>query len=257
MTEDSAVPAGSFGKLMRRNRCQDILRGLHFVANNSEPTRDKLRMLRPGVLPVTSKRNTTRMFMPDKPHRFEIYVGEVQVRENEVDAFDHKTGAAAVVRNRKVVLAHGRQKFHAVSVGRFYSSILAIELLSMNVYVVGTLMTDRLGYDRNIVAERKTRPSHIPRGSFTFLRSVTVPGMLASHWRDRKPVHYLCTGSVMAASMIHRNVMGTGPTMAPCPKAVNDYQAWMGGVDVHDQLRLQTFSIQSTARFVKYYKSLF
>ncbi|OWY95746.1 hypothetical protein PHMEG_00034173 [Phytophthora megakarya] len=69
--------------------------------------------------------------------------------------------------------------------------------------------------------------------------------MLAFHWRDRKPVHYLCTGSVMSASMIRRNVKGTGPTMVPCPKPVNDYHAWMGGVDVHDQLPPQTFSIQT------------
>ncbi|OWZ18038.1 hypothetical protein PHMEG_0007943 [Phytophthora megakarya] len=138
-TEDGAVLAGTFGKFMPRNRCQDILRDLHFVDDDSEPTRDKLRRLRPvvdklqerflvgwtlpyvfsfdeGVLPATSKCSTTRMFMPDKPHRFEIYVGKVQARENEVDAFDHKTGAAAVVRNLKVVLVHGRQKFHAVAV---------------------------------------------------------------------------------------------------------------------------------------------
>jgi hypothetical protein len=31
----------------------------------------------------------------------------------------------------------------------------------------------------------------------------------------------------------------------------------MGGVDVHDQLRLQRFSIQLAFRFQKYYKSLF
>eukprot|EP00644_Phytophthora_capsici_P018386 jgi/Phyca11/50923/gw1.91.118.1 len=33
MTEDSAVPAGTFGRFMPRNRCQDILRDLHFVDN--------------------------------------------------------------------------------------------------------------------------------------------------------------------------------------------------------------------------------
>ncbi|OWY90239.1 hypothetical protein PHMEG_00041724, partial [Phytophthora megakarya] len=87
------VPAGTFGTIMPCNRCQDILRDLHFVDNDSEPTRDKLRKLQPvvhrlqerflvgwtlpyvfsfdkGVLPATSKRNTTRMFMPDKPHRY-------------------------------------------------------------------------------------------------------------------------------------------------------------------------------------------
>jgi hypothetical protein len=93
MTEDGAVPAGTFGRFMSRNRCQDILRDLHFVDNERDRTRDKMWKLRPvidklqdrflaawtlpsvfsfdeGVLPATSKRNTTRMFMPDKPHRY-------------------------------------------------------------------------------------------------------------------------------------------------------------------------------------------
>eukprot|EP00644_Phytophthora_capsici_P011259 jgi/Phyca11/62074/gw1.18.259.1 len=33
MVEDGAVPAGNFGRFMSRNRCQDILRDLHFVDN--------------------------------------------------------------------------------------------------------------------------------------------------------------------------------------------------------------------------------
>ncbi|GMF18855.1 unnamed protein product [Phytophthora fragariaefolia] len=38
---------------------------------------------------------------------------------------------------------------------------------------------------------------------------------------------------------------------------LTDYQRWMGGVDVHDQLRLQTYSLQTSTKFMKYYKSLF
>jgi hypothetical protein len=93
MAEDGAIPAGIFGRFMGRNRCQDILRDLHFVDNEADRTRDKLWKLRPivdklqqrflagwslpavfsfdeGVLPSTSRRNTTRMFMPDKPYRY-------------------------------------------------------------------------------------------------------------------------------------------------------------------------------------------
>eukprot|EP00644_Phytophthora_capsici_P010525 jgi/Phyca11/71751/gw1.30.480.1 len=33
MVEDGAVPSGNFGRFMARNRCQDILRDLHFVDN--------------------------------------------------------------------------------------------------------------------------------------------------------------------------------------------------------------------------------
>jgi hypothetical protein len=93
LVDDGAIPAGTFGRFMSRTRCTDILRDLHFVDNEAPRDNDKLWKLRPfisklqlrfasgwtlpsvfsfdeGVLPSTSKRNTTRMFMPDKPHRY-------------------------------------------------------------------------------------------------------------------------------------------------------------------------------------------
>ncbi|ETI41172.1 hypothetical protein F443_13582, partial [Phytophthora nicotianae P1569] len=119
-----------------------------------------------GVFPATSKRSPTRMFMPDKPHRygsklfmpcdsrsaychrFEMYAGKRRDTKAET-VFDHNTGAATVVRNLKTVLGSStRQPWH---VDRYYSSILlAIELLSMHVYVIGTIRTNRLGYDQRV-----------------------------------------------------------------------------------------------------------
>ncbi|OWZ01771.1 hypothetical protein PHMEG_00026782 [Phytophthora megakarya] len=81
--------------------------------------------------------------------------------------------------------------------------------------------------------------------------------MLAFHWWDRKLVHYLCTGAVMAPSSIERKVKQVGAITVPCPASVNNYQGWMGGVDVHDQLRLQAYSIQTSTKLKKYYKSIF
>jgi hypothetical protein len=46
----------------------------------------------------------------------------------------------------------------------------------------------------------------------------------------------------MTQSTIVRSIKQVGAISVPCP-AVNDYQRWMGGVDVHDQLRLQKFSL--------------
>ncbi|GMF52391.1 unnamed protein product [Phytophthora fragariaefolia] len=97
-------------------------------------------------------------------------------------------------------------------------------------------MTDRLGYDANIKVKRKPRPATVPRGTFTFSRSVTIPSMVAFHWLDRKPVHDLGTGSTMTQSTVGSNIKQVGPIMVPCPAAVNDYQRWMGGVDIHDQI---------------------
>ncbi|POM78599.1 Hypothetical protein PHPALM_3849, partial [Phytophthora palmivora] len=84
-------------------------------------------------MPDKSHRYGSKMFMTCDSktaycHRFDIYVGKMKAREDQADAFDHKTGAAAVI-----------------TIDRFYSSIpLDIELLSMHVYVIGTIMTGRL-----------------------------------------------------------------------------------------------------------------
>ncbi|KAG3144939.1 hypothetical protein PC128_g24303 [Phytophthora cactorum] len=133
MTEDGAIPAGNYGKFMARNRCTSILRDFHVVNNEAPRIRDKMWKLRPvvdtlqsrfrsgwslgckfsfdeGVFPATSKRNTTRMFMPDKPHRcgtklfmvcdsvsaychrFEVYVGKHQTEDANQQEFDNKPG---------------------------------------------------------------------------------------------------------------------------------------------------------------------
>ncbi|ETO84014.1 hypothetical protein F444_02044 [Phytophthora nicotianae P1976] len=299
MVGDGALPSGTFGQFLARNRCTSILSDLHFCNNDTANKRDKLWKLRAvvdviqdrflkawsvsnvisfdeGVLPATSKRNSTRMFMPDKPHRygtkmfmtcdsrtaychrFEVYVGKRQAQDSAQQVFDHKTGAAAVIRNLKAVLGETYAGFRIIVVDRFYTSVaLALQLLSMSVYMVGTIMTSRLGFDKEVVEKRKTRPSSINRGSFKFSRSVAVPTMVACHWWDRKPVHYLATGVSMAEDKIRRNLKAAGQSTFPCPKLVTDYQRWMGGVDVHDQLRLQTYSVQTAFRFRKYYKGLF
>ncbi|OWZ06238.1 hypothetical protein PHMEG_00021538 [Phytophthora megakarya] len=147
-----------------------------------------------------SRRNTTRMFMPHKPHRygskifmvcdsrsaychrFELYAGKRAGGDGTTASVDNKTGAAAVIRNLKIVLdgANGRLPWHVVVIDRFYSSVLlAFELLQMNVYVIGTVMTNRLGFNKAVKESRKPRPANIPRGSFTFSRSVSVPSLMS------------------------------------------------------------------------------
>ena len=54
-----------------------------------------------------------------------------------------------------------------------------------------------------------------------------------------------------------RRLRGGDVLTLPAPKCVADYQRWMGGVDIHDQLRLQTFSLQRAFVFKKYNKSIF
>ncbi|GMF59844.1 unnamed protein product [Phytophthora fragariaefolia] len=175
-----------------------------------------------------------------------------------VTGIDFKSGAATVVRNLSAAFTpESRHNWHVVVVDRFYSSVLlGLELLKMNVYVVVTIQTNRLGFNIDIQSKRKTRPASIPRGSFLFSRSAVVPAMISCLWWDRRPVYYLCTGSVMTASTIERKTKRVGALQVGCPQSVNDYQNWMGGIDRHDQLRLQSYSLQMSTHF-KYYKALF
>ena len=93
-TRDGALPAGTFHEFMSRNRFSEVVRDLHFCDNlEPRPIYDKLWKIRrvitvmqkrfmsgwtlppvfsfdEGVLPCFSRMNTTRMYMPDKPHKW-------------------------------------------------------------------------------------------------------------------------------------------------------------------------------------------
>ncbi len=94
LAEDGAIPRGSFGKYMSRNRFQEICRNLHF-SNNDDPraATDRAWKIRPvvvalqktfrkgytlppvlsfdeGMLPSRSSYNKMRVYMKDKPHKW-------------------------------------------------------------------------------------------------------------------------------------------------------------------------------------------
>ena len=77
--------------------------------------------------------------------RFEIYCGKKQHSVEGEHHADVKSGPAAVVRNLKALL-HGNTSpaYHLVVTDRFYTSpSLAMQLLAMKIYAVGTCMTNR------------------------------------------------------------------------------------------------------------------
>ena len=191
--------------------------------------------------------------------RFEIYLGKKQ-HDADQPSFDNKTGAAAVARNLGKVITDDdmRRGFRVVTVDRYYTGVpLLLQLLSLRMYCVGTVMTNRLGYCKDVVNKQKTRRASDVRGSFKMARLLDVPGMLAVCWLDNKPVHFLSTGATGCESSVTRRARNNQLEQVPSPSIVSDYHRFMGGVDVHDQLRLQQYSLQTCYRFKKYYKSLF
>ncbi|ETM41633.1 hypothetical protein L914_12610, partial [Phytophthora nicotianae] len=210
MVDDDVIPAGLFWWYMTLDRCQRTLRDLHFVDNIVVDDRDKLWKVQPvvdhiqqrflaswslpAVLPTTSSRNTICNFMSGKPHRHgsklfmlcdantaynHNYVGKHNNDDGGDPGVYFKTGAAAVVRNLKFALIPNlRHPWHAGIIDRYYASvILAVEFLEMQIDVIGTIQTNRLGFNKNIQSKSKTNPPTIPRGHFSYSCSVAVPSI--------------------------------------------------------------------------------
>ena len=194
--------------------------------------------------------------------RLEIYCGKKQhlAQTPAVQKVDDLAGPTAVIRNLKKVLEDEQEdeSWRIVVTDRFYTSVrLALALWDMKFYIVGTAMTNRLGFCKTVIDRRSKRPENVPRGEYKIAFSKENPLLIALSWMDSKPVHMLATGSSIEESTVVRRNRDGSVYHVPCPKPMLDYHRWMGGVDIHDQLRLQRYSIQLAIRFKKYCKSIF
>ncbi|KAE8877571.1 hypothetical protein PF007_g25822 [Phytophthora fragariae] len=81
--------------------------------------------------------------------------------------------------------------------------------------------------------------------------------MAAIYWWDSKPVHFLSVGGDVALDRVVRREKTAEQNEIACPKVIKAYHCFMGEVDVHDQLRLQRYSVQRCITYRKYYRSLF
>ncbi|GMF55931.1 unnamed protein product [Phytophthora fragariaefolia] len=282
-TVEGAISRGAFGSVLRRDRFMEISRNLHFNPNGDPRAatyrawkiRKVVEVLQrtfergyvapahlafdEAILPSRSSFNKMRVYIKDKPPKWGT---KLFMLCSAVTADAHKTdmksGPAAVVRNLLAVFGRDARKqgMRLVVADRFYTSVaLAIQLLWMGFYCVGTIKTNHLGYCEDVIEREKSGPATITRGSFKIAKSKLVPNMAAISWWDSRPVHFLCTGGSLEVDRVVRQDRA-GQVEGPCPRIVKDYHVFIGGVDVHDQLRLQRYSIQRAVRFRKYYKSL-
>ena len=179
--------------------------------------------------------------------RIDIYCGQ-----NE----EENTIAKTVVRNLTKALQWQPGK-RVVVTDNYYTSVgLSAKLLSLGLYHIGTVRTNRVGWPQ-ISYKFQRRPVRFPRGAYRIAQCKDIPQLVAVSWVDNRPVNFLATGaSTHLTSVKRKNKDGTKIDV-PCPQLVSDYNAFMGGVDRHDQLRVQRYSLQKSVRFKKYYKALF
>ncbi|RLN14035.1 hypothetical protein BBJ28_00007564 [Nothophytophthora sp. Chile5] len=170
--EDEDVRSESDAELMDEAFIASIMIGNSGITTREGKQRDQALRSTEWTAALSSDLEADAVAYPGLGEELALPVAEL--RDAGDAAFDHKMGAAAVVRNLNVVfVAKERYQWHTVVIDRYNSSVLlAIELLSMDVYVIGTIMLNRLGYDERIKNKRKSRPASIPRSTFTFSRSV-------------------------------------------------------------------------------------
>lgn len=185
---------------------------------------------------------------------FEVYCGKQEHAGVSGALTDYMSGPAAVIRNLTEVFGPtgpGTGAMRLIVTDRFYTSVsLAVQMLTMGFYSVGTVQTDRLGLPASLVGEKKkgekkkkpikNRPARIERGTFDVTEHRQIPGFRALRWWDNKAVYMLASGGSVEMDRVVRRDKQTGEQgEVACPRVLKDYQTLMGGVDVHDQLRLQ------------------
>lgn len=105
-------------------------------------------------------------------------------------------------RNMRNTLPSVRDDWRLVITDRFFTSIaLAIALAAMNVYIVGTIMTNKLGYCKDVIDKRGKRTTREGHGDSKVAVATNLPAgfpsMHALSWMDIKPVHFLSTGATV------------------------------------------------------------
>lgn len=221
-----------------------------------------------GMLPSRSRHNPTRTYMKAKPYKWGTkcvmtccavtgYCTRVEVdvgpRKDTEGAQSHDTmsGPAAVIRNIAAVFRGvpyaGRRLIIA---DRFYTSItLAQQLRTMGFHFVGTIQTNRKGWCQGVEFPFHKRPKRVPRGTFKMACAESDPRLVALGWADNVEVYFLASHVATNVTTVQRREKNGSISTVPCPQLVKEYQDYMGGVDHHDQLRLQSYSMQLATLF--------
>ena len=140
-------------------------------------------------------------------------------------------------------------KGHCVFIDNYYtSSQLLLDLLARSTYCAGTVKTNRKDFPVQLIPEETMDP-----GSFRF---ATAGQPTAVWWRDRRDVYALSTMHNKSVVNVLKRPKGSHEKQPlPCPSIIDDYNQYMGGVDLIDQ-HLSYYTM-TKRRSLKWWKKVF
>lgn len=129
---------------------------------------------------------------------------------------------------------------------------LFTELIDANIYCCGTVKDNRKGFPQAI-AIPKQQERHLARGHYQW--QMSDKKLLAVSWFDEASLHiHPPKNDGHSLPNAQRKVRKGQAIAVPCPPAHCDYQKYMGGVDLSDQL-IKNFSVIRKSK--KAWKKLF
>ena len=203
-------------------------------------------------------------YIPKKPTRFGIKVWvNSEAKTGYVLCFQVYTGAtgngkSAGLGYRVVMdlMESYRMKGHCLFIDNFYTSPkLLRDLLLAGTYCTGTIRANRKNFPKEVIPNESNLPSGTMQ--FAILKLIgDLAKMIAVWWRDRRDVLALSTmHNTSVTTVLKRSKGGREKRPLPCPTIIDDYNQYMGGVDLTDQ-NLSYYSM-TTRRTLKWWKKVF
>ena len=206
-------------------------------------------------------RLSVKQYLPAKPTKFGIkvweradgnngFVSEFQVytgRKINVDGTrTSETGLGARVvtdLTRSLVGGH----YHIYMDNYFTGIPLFKELLNDGLYACGTIKSNRKGWPSAF------HPKLLKNQDDYQVRQLGKTNLVATCWHDKRQVNVLGTNSTPKEIVNIERRQKTGEVkIVPAPVSVQNYQAYMNGVDHADQLRMQYTCTRKSRKYWKY-----
>ena len=262
---DLGVPFAA--TVIPRNRFAEILSNLHVNDNLVMPkdNNDRLYKLRPLIKSLNNRyvklynvskqvsidesmilfkgRSSLKQYNPMKPIKRGYKLWMRADMDGYISKFDVYQGRNTMHRDDNLpacfglgesVIAHFTSdlagKNHHVYFDNYFSSVPLVEYLKTeNIFACGTIRSNRKYLPSNLTTDKVMN-----RGDFDY--RVSSQEIVYFKWKDNKPVHIISNFHKTEKTKLLRRQRDGSRVEFPCPTAVKDYNAYMGGVDKADML---------------------
>lgn len=268
-SEDDYLRVEPICRIMPKTRYEKLSQYLHVSNDSSNPARgqpghDPIAKVRPvwdmactafrdsyqphrelsvdEAMIAFKGRLSSKQYMPIKPIKWGIKVWELADSTNgyvlDMEMYTGKGSHPQLVRGRGLgfhvvdsLCQRYYGKAHHVYFDSYYTSVPLVEHLENNgTYACGTIRQNRIGLPPAIKkAKPKVAGESVKRQK---------GNMVATVWYDKRKVTLLSTCQNPTDGMIERRQRGRAqPLTISRPHAISNYNRFMGGVDLSDQLR--------------------